>query len=53
MNVFNYQVYIPVAWGITDTEDINIYTTFFSAIKKRVPDAVIDILMTDDGQHKW
>ena len=30
---------IPVAWGITDTEDINIYTTFFSTIKKRVPDA--------------
>ena len=26
---------------------------FFSAIKKRVPDAVIDVLMTDDGQRKW
>ena len=41
---------IPVAWGITDVEDTNRYTVFFSAIRKRVPDAVIDILMTDDGQ---
>ncbi|XP_065903839.1 uncharacterized protein [Dysidea avara] len=39
---------IPVAWGITDVEDTNRYTVFFSAIRKRVPDAVIDILMTDD-----
>ena len=42
---------LPVAWGITDTEDINTYTEFFGAIKKRVPDAVISVLMTDDG--KW
>ena len=41
---------LPVAWGIADTEDINTYTEFFSAIKKRVPDAVISVLMTDDGQ---
>ena len=41
---------LPVAWGIADTKDINTYTGFFSAIKKRVPDAVISVLMTDDGQ---
>jgi len=41
---------ISVAWGITDIEDTNAYTVFFFAIKMRVHDAVIDILMTDDGQ---
>ena len=40
---------IPVAWGITDTEDTKTYTEFFSVIKKRIPDATIHILMTDDG----
>ena len=27
---------LPGAWGITDTEDVNTYTEFFGAIKKRV-----------------
>ena len=42
-----------MAWGITDTEDINTYTAFFSAIKKRVSDVDIDVLMTDDGECKY
>ena len=46
--VFMY-IGIPVAWGITDTEDIRTYTEFFSVIKKRIPDATIHTLMTDDG----
>ena len=40
----------PVAWAITETEDINVYSEFFKAIKERVPDATIDTLMTDDGK---
>ena len=39
-----------MAWRITDTEDVNTYTEFFGAIKRRVPNAVISVLMTDDGQ---
>jgi len=42
-------VYQYVAWGITDIENTNTYTVFF-AIKQRVPDTVIDVLMIDDGQ---
>lgn len=42
---------IPVAWGITDTEDTRTYTEFFSVIKKKIPDATIHILMTDDGMY--
>ena len=42
-----------MAWGITDTEDTQTYTVFFSAIKKRVPDVDINILMTDDGEYKY
>lgn len=42
---------IPVAWGITDTEDTRTYTEFFSVIKKRNPDGTIHILMTDDGMQ--
>ena len=39
----------PVAWAITDTEEINCYEEFFKAIKATVPDATINTLMTDDG----
>ena len=44
---------LPVAWGITDTEDVNTYTEFFGAIKKRLPNAIINVLMTDDGQYSY
>ena len=39
-----------MAWGITDNEDVNTYTEFFGAIKRRLPNVVISVLMTDDGQ---
>ena len=38
----------PVAWVITDTEEINCYEEFFKAIKATVPDETINTLMTDD-----
>ena len=41
----------PVAWAITDVEDAQTYHEFFKAVKWRVPDAVIDTLMTDDGEY--
>ncbi len=40
----------PVAWATTDTEDTNTYGEFFKAVQARVPDATIDILMTDDDK---
>ena len=40
----------PIAWAITDTEDINSYEEFFKAVKARVSDATIQILMSDDGK---
>ena len=40
----------PVAWAITDIEDAQTYQEFFRAVRVRVPDAVIDTLMTDDGE---
>jgi len=42
---------VPVAWGIADIEDTRTYTEFFSAIKRRIPDAAIHILMTDNGTY--
>ena len=39
----------PVAWAITDVEDAQTYQEFFKAVKWRVPEAVIETLMTDDG----
>ena len=42
---------VLVAWGIADIEDTQTYTEFFSAIKRRIPDAAIHILMTDDGTY--
>ena len=39
----------PAAWTITDAENANSYTEFFRAIKARVPDAIINTLMTGDG----
>ena len=41
----------PVAWAITDIEDAQTYQEFFKAVRVRVPDAVIDTLMTDDGEQ--
>ena len=41
----------PVAWAITDIEDAQTYQEFFRAVRVRVPDAVIDTLMTDDGEQ--
>lgn len=40
-----------MAWAITDVEDTHTYQEFFKAVKARVPDAVIDTLMTDDGNY--
>ena len=40
----------PVAWSITDIEDAQTYQEYFNAVKLRVPYAVIDMLMTDDGE---
>ena len=31
-------------------EDVQTYQEFFTAVKKRVPDANVTILMTDDGE---
>ena len=42
-----------MAWGITDTEDVNTYTKFFGAIKRRVPNAVISVLMTNVSNHSY
>ena len=39
----------PVAWAIMDTEDAITYKEFFKAIQARVPQAVIKVIMTDDG----
>ena len=41
----------PVAWAITDVENTHTYHEFFKAVKSRVPDAIIDTLMTDDGNY--
>ena len=41
----------PVAWAIADVEDGQTYHEFFKAVKWRVPNAVIDTLMTDDGEY--
>jgi hypothetical protein len=38
----------PVAWAITDVEDAQTYQEFFKSVKWRVPEAVIETLMTDD-----
>ena len=40
----------PVAWAITDIEDAQTYQEFFTAVKKRVPDANVTLLMADDGK---
>ena len=37
----------PVAWAITDVEDTHTYHELFKAVKWRMPDAVIDTLMTN------
>lgn len=39
-----------MAWAITDVEDVQTYQEFFTAVKKRVPNANVTILMTDDGK---
>ena len=43
----------PVAWAITDVEDVQSYQEFFKAVKRRVPEANITILMTDDGKYNY
>lgn len=43
----------PVAWAICDTETKDTYTEFFKAIKRRVPEATISVLMTDDGKKEF
>ena len=40
----------PVAWAIMDTEEVATYKEFFKAIQARVPQAVINVIMTDDGE---
>ena len=39
-----------MAWAITDVEDVQTYHEFFTAVKNRVPDANVTVLMTDDGK---
>ena len=41
----------PVAWAIMDTEDTSTYFEFFTALKARVPEAVVQTIMTNDGNN--
>ena len=42
---------IPVAWGVMDREDIPTLEAFFKCVKGKVPSAIVNTLMTDDGKH--
>ena len=40
----------PVAWAIADVKTAHTYKEFFTAVKKRVPNANVTLLMTNDGK---
>ena len=42
---------IPVAWGVMDREDIPTLEAFFNDIQGKVPSAIVNTLMTDDGMY--
>ena len=41
-----------MAWAVCDSETKEAYTEFFKAVRERVPEATISVLMTDDGENE-
>ena len=40
----------PVAWAISDKEDTQTLQVVWTVVKKRCPQANVNVLMTDDGR---
>ena len=40
---------MPVAWAISDREDVDTTEAYWAAVKTKCPEAVVSNLMTDDG----